>query len=60
MPENFMKVVIAVGVLIAVSAILTAGVEWLFSNPLVLLFIALAIGGGIYLWQRQRRARNRV
>lgn len=56
MPSGIVPAVIGIAVLVTIAA----GLDWLIANPAVLLLLALAIGGGIYLWQRQKRARNRV
>lgn len=56
MPSGVVPAVIGIAVLVTIAA----GLDWLIANPLVLLFLLLAIGGGIFFWQRQKRARNRV
>lgn len=56
MPAGIVPAVIGVGVLV----IIAGSLDWLLKNPLILLLVAAVVGGGIFLWKKQQRARNRV
>lgn len=58
MPDTKTIVTVVIGV--AVLVIIAGSLDWLLKNPAILIVLAAAIGGLIYLLLRRKRARNRV
>ncbi len=56
MPTGIVPVIVGVAVLVTIAT----GLDWLLANPAILLFLIVAIGAGVFFWQRQKRSRNRV